>query len=753
MQKFVFEKVINQKLVLDYFLLDAAGELISNLRCKNKDSKSPTTGFEIEKKNLLIEALNDAGVTRHLSSYSVQELYEEGNLGERSIYNISNYSNIAIALNGVSLAFYKKNSKDFSLHYLPFLFLVDHIRKHNPNKFTTANFKKLIKLIVSAIFTEIANGPSLSLKDHVTESVHLFTSITTLFMQEFGRALVTTETSENGHGFKTVKVILENASYDELVRLISILKNKEIELHSFTQSLPIVYSVTSMFQALKYRPRLHKNLRNYFIKKLEREFDRERLQLLLNYYSTFYKDTPENKAIQQRVQEISRENFKIFFERLMTVVESYSRGNILRLLPYLNFSSIFRLQTIEERLVKVNQISNAIAMKNRAGGGGSIVESPDRPIISKYLKPVDLSSFNTVERCTGEVFFTKDASLSSMLGDKTGCCFRVGAVGEPYLRSSVSCPLAGNILSYRRELWFSYVWEYVYFNNETGHFELHLVLDNVESLRLQDYQTVIQEFLDTIIIGNNIYSKVFLGTLRNDISDIPQSIMDTNTYRLAKLKGMKYQGFDDSANVYKLVDNPISGDTDSTVYLKNMDERDLILSKYVEETVYSVPDPDWKDYLKSFIPDVSFIWSNNKIIVGYLLVSAIPRYMIRDMENNMKIKHIDKDVIITLEDINGIEFTASLEQCITISDLYLQDSENQPELVKSLSLVFKKLEDYIVENGIVAVEVNPNNNSKNFIKRLEGKGIRIFNTTNTPFDCKQLKAPEQKFKVSFELIQ
>lgn len=750
MLKFVFEKVINQKLVLDYFMVD-----VVDPRYRKKVSTKPTTGFEIDKKNLLMEVLNDADGTRYFSSRSIRELYEEGNLGEYSIHNVSNCSNITTALNGISLAFYKKNSKDFSLHYLPFLFLVDHIKKYNPNKFTNANFKKLIKFLVSLIFTEIVNESlSSTVKDEAVESISIFTNIITLFMQELGGALVTTENGERGQGFRTVKVILENASYDELVRLISILKNKEIELHSFTQSLPTVYSVTSMFQILSYSPRLQKNLGDHFIRKLEREFDLRELQLLLSY-NCYYKDTPLSKIIRERVQEISRENFKIFFERLMTVVESYSRENILRLLPYLNFSSIFRLQTIEERLVKVNQISNAIAMKIKTGGRGSIVESPDRPIISKYLKTVDLSSFSTVERYTGKVFFTKDAPLSSMLGDKTGCCFRVGAVGEPYLKSSVSCPLAGNILSYRKELWFSYVWEYVYFNNETGHFELHLVLDNVESFKPQDYQTVIQEFLDTIIIRNNIYSKVFLGTLRNDISGIPQSIVDTATYRLAKLKGMKHQGFDDSENVYKIADNPISIDSDSTVYLKNMDKRDLILSKYVEETVYNVEDPDWMDYVKSFIPDVSFIWSNNKIIVGYFLVSDIPKYMIRDMESNMMIKmeHADKDVIVTMKDINGIEFTTSLEKCITISDLYLQESENQPELVKSLSVVFKKLEEYIVEKGIVAVEVNPNNNSKNFIKRLEGKGIRIFNTTNTPFDCKQLKAPEQKFKVSFELLQ
>ena len=159
--------------------------------------------------------------------------------------------------------------------------------------------------------------------------------------------------------------------------------------------------------------------------------------------------------------------------------------------------------------------------------------------------------------------FSKNTSIITSIGSETLCCFKKGGAGESVMMISLKSPIAGIIFGEKpgRIKWFAYVWEMVEYNPYTKCFDIQLILDNIECnnrLTREDYYEIKRSIEDT-----GLYSKVYLGYLRNDI-DLPmEELGETRKEKPYNIPFFgkelaRYSMYDDSKFIYTVTDRNIT---------------------------------------------------------------------------------------------------------------------------------------------------------------------------------------------------
>jgi hypothetical protein len=513
-----------------------------------------------------------------------------------------------------------------------------------------------------------------------------------------------------------LEYILRNGNFEELQSIFLAIYNKKIDFHNFLNSLPRLHVFDNGMTVLKEDRKLY--------------------------------CTMEEKERKIRDKEV----FSEIMRRLLLLLKTNNSENLLKLLPYLNYKRLFIYSNTENRLMFVSSVFLAILAKKKSLED-SILPSTDTPLIGKVIDELNPNSYQDLQK-SKKIYFSKNPSICSSLGELTGCCYRKGGIGEKDLVISIKNPIAGNLIGYREAIWFSFIWEYIELDSNDNLFKINLVLDNIESKKDLPFSYLVEE-LFPIFNNLNLYSAINLGTSRNDVKNIPASIMATSFNKTIQLvKYEKRNSFDDSASMWNICSVPLhySKETNKIpILIKRMDISDIYRCKYLENVIYGKEsDNDFVNYQKSYIKDISFIWSNNQIIVGYLFIGSILKKHFTSLGISLEEEEIDGKIItkipekLTIRNINGKEVTVNSNKIITIYDFFLYENK---EIIISAKSVFREIKKYIIENKIEAVECSFNEKSFNFAKRIEELGIEVFSIYNLSHESKTFMSTKYNFEV------
>ena len=261
--------------------------------------------------------------------------------------------------------------------------------------------------------------------------------------------------------------------------------------------------------------------------------------------------------------------------------------------------------------------------------------------------------------------FSKSASDITSIGNKTFCCFKKGGVGEPLMLISLKSPIAGIIWGEKgNKTWFAYVWELVEYNKETKTFDINLVLDNIEAnnrLDENEYYYIIEK-----IAAKNVYKKVYLGYMRNDI-DIPYKILNT---RHRKSRGItffnketeKYSCYDDSREIYDC----IIREEDTNYEKVSVNQGDFHRIKYIIDFLRDKgTNPDYNGPKFLWNKEKSFY--NNKIDRRFDVISKL------DLDKSFVEMSSTSIKSFELYDIDGeflLKYNSGIEELEDVSNIF-----------------------------------------------------------------------------------
>ena len=397
-------------------------------------------------------------------------------------------------------------------------------------------------------------------------------------------------------------------------------------------------------------------------------------------------------------------------ESIVSAISVYKSVNVLRMLPYMNFSRVREGKSIEEIMQGVTFIESTIARKQLLNNtrelerrflNVSIEGSTFKRKISEGHAPMIKHI-----RESNQVRFSKENYEIMNIGNKTNCCFRKGGAAESLMYETLISPLCGILTgNIGKGTWFSMVWE-IMEKNEKGFYDLNLVLDNIEATIGVDVMCIIDK-----IKATKMYKKIYLGTLRNDITNLPDAIKDTAKLRPRCLVGgeanfQKYGSFDDSKNIYTIIEN----DDDLDVEAENMCDNGHFLSAYIERDIYRKDKKYFGDVEYLTIvqnTDLSFIFKSTTSVFGYLTTS-------RKTEKEIKYLKLADEI----KEGNHIY----------IDDFVLL---SQYPLRKFYKQIMDKYREYIAANPeIEYICFSSNNNSKSYIKRMVNEsGLKFIEDT------------------------
>lgn len=222
---------------------------------------------------------------------------------------------------------------------------------------------------------------------------------------------------------------------------------------------------------------------------------------------------------------------------------SITEDTIYKLLVYSNYS---RLLDSSNKTELLNELAYLETTKSLSVNNDS-AQSP-----YMLIKDLDKGRF---------LKFSKSSSIITSIGSETLCCFKKGGVGESVMMISLKSPIAGIIYGDKmdRTKWFAYVWEMVEYNPNTKCFDVQLILDNIEcnrKLTREDYY-IIKDSIDE----TGLYSKVYLGYLRNDI-DLPMHEIGASKKEKPSHipffdKEVSRYSYDDSKYIYTVLDRGV----------------------------------------------------------------------------------------------------------------------------------------------------------------------------------------------------
>ena len=235
-----------------------------------------------------------------------------------------------------------------------------------------------------------------------------------------------------------------------------------------------------------------------------------------------------------------------------------SIDNMYKFLKYANYRFLYdSSKTIQEKLDHIGVIEGARALRGvtkELGVANKMVEG-------KMLFHPVLVDNELVDPKYKEIFYSKNPILVNKIGNLTHCCFTPNGMARSLVGIARTSPLAGILTgrdAAKRTTWFSFVWEQIRQEPDTGLFYPVLVLDNVEAENLLtvDFFTKVIEHLKE----DSDYHHVVLGTSRNDINRMDfmkDSYRKTETIPLYDKQFARY-GYDDSLNLYDVYKTPFT---------------------------------------------------------------------------------------------------------------------------------------------------------------------------------------------------
>lgn len=356
-------------------------------------------------------------------------------------------------------------------------------------------------------------------------------------------------------------------------------------------------------------------------------------------YKIFLKvlDFKESVAIFEKLIEknISGHNFVSNIPRQIKHPQKWG-SYVLRILDYsINEETLFKLLIYSNytRLLdsnNKNELLNELAYLETTKSLSLNNDSAQNPYM--LLKDLEGSQF---------LRFSKNTSIITSIGSETTCCFKKGGAGESVMMISLKSPIAAIIFGekYDRTKWFAYIWEMVEYNEETKMFDIQLILDNIESnrhLNINDYNEI-----KTTIDKTNLYNKVYLGYLRNDI-DLPMDEIGNSK----KLKPSNITFFDKEIERYSRYDD----------------------SRYI----YTVLERETNNEFSKFQIDLGE-YHRIKYLTNYIEKSNLDDKLIVDREHKLYTLKFTKS--FKLEDIIDLEKSYICRNDQSISEFEMYDKE------------------------------------------------------------------------------
>jgi len=333
--------------------------------------------------------------------------------------------------------------------------------------------------------------------------------------------------------------------------------------------------------------------------------------------------------------------------------------------------------------------------------------------------------------------FSKDPFIVGSIGQETHCCFKRNGLAASLLEPTLKSPIGGIIHGYRPYRYFAMVWEMVVL--EDGIFKKRLILDNIEAVNRLPVE--FYESMEKMLSKCN-YSKIHLGTSRNDIS-LPDRITknkiekddDYDVMNSAIIKKpilmvgyesnfKKYGSYDDSSNLYTLIEK----EDDINVILHRMVPGDLHRCKYIEQRVYDEPDKEFLEIDVTASP--SYVWESKTGIYGYFITRLKWYYDTCDkFEQHQDLSKSEFKKVIKKNKEKELPPTTGLVKVLYLEDIYLLPFK---KIKLSAIEAFNDLINWCKKNDIIEISGSMNDTAKNFDKRIINAGFNYHPQENTP---------------------
>ncbi|QXN67954.1 hypothetical protein FPHOBKDP_00204 [Listeria phage LPJP1] len=442
---------------------------------------------------------------------------------------------------------------------------------------------------------------------------------------------------------------------------------------------------------------------------------------LLNFVSYAYnKGNSENKIDLHNFIEnfpktaIERlDDDETYIDTILAYIKRiYKSKDFLKLLNYINYQGVRESKNISDLRKYVNIIDNAKK-------GLSYGETSNGEML------FDDSKYNDM------IKFTKEKVDINSIGFRTLCCFRPDGAAKSLLKPAIESPIAGILEGvFDTKTWFSFVWEIVEYNEDTKSYETNLILDNIESsksLDMNEYEYIIN-WLDI----NSDYNKIYLGYLRNDINS---NYKVSYTQRLrSSSEGLicyennfnRYSSFDDSRYVFTVLDRK------NNIKYIGSDNKDII-KKYspYSEVIIEKASPGWFNRMLYVEKNV---WKQDSDISELKKIARkmkSPSYIIRN-DNNDIYGYLISNIYGYDPENESVQFNNRSFNTDTHSKLlYIEDIviPFNKKITSSIKYIFEDLKKFIIDNDIKYISSSFNENSKQFMKRINIDGLEFIKDT------------------------
>lgn len=390
-----------------------------------------------------------------------------------------------------------------------------------------------------------------------------------------------------------------------------------------------------------------------------------------------------------------------------------SIDNMYKFLKYANYQFLYdRSKTIQDKLDHIGVIEGARALRGvtkELGVANKMVEG--KMLFDPVLVDNDLT-----DPKYKEIFYSKNPILVNKIGDLTHCCFTPNGMARSLVGIARTSPLAGILTgrdSANRTTWFSFVWEQIRQDEETGLFYPVLVLDNIEAenlLSVNFFSKVVDRLKE-----HSGYYHVVLGTSRNDLNRMDfmkDHYMKTETIPLYDKQFARY-GYDDSRYLYDVYTTPFS-DTVDELIVERAESGWFDRVAGAERKIWkSNSDPDLKNIATDRSPSYVIRTSDDRI-VGYVITRLV----------KLDLAEQEIDYRYTRKKPSAIR-DITTEPVLLFEDIYLRKSK---KVMKAFQYIVEDIKHYIRDNEILHSAASCNTLSAPFIKRLEEMTVFIEDT-------------------------
>lgn len=424
----------------------------------------------------------------------------------------------------------------------------------------------------------------------------------------------------------------------------------------------------------------------------------------------FKKYSNDIHGFEMNLPILSKDIIAEDYYKFIVALSKYEKSMFFKVLQYSNYKNVreFVLEkknkSIIEMLLNKITISNVNRNKSlelRKKYGEKWRDELEKEKIKKSRS--ECSTYVSGYKIPG-LEFIKDRVLADFWGKETLCCLKIGGAASKLLDVIEYSPIAGELVGkVNNKKISSFVWDMV--EIEEGVAKKTLILDNIEANVRLDKE-------ETMMLLNNVskqegYKNIYLGTVRNDVT-LPESILNLTKNRQSKVVG--YEMLDGFSFADSSVLHTVSEKEDDTKFsVRKMKLSDLHNVKYIEKILYPGCDEELLNNIELNTP--CYVVDSKTHIAGYFLT----RY--KYFKSNETDFHQDNEV-----KWYNMESNKKYKKKLYIEDLFLM---NNRKIKASLKSIIEGFVDFCKENHIDSVMMNPNDNSRPLIKRLEDKGISI----------------------------